>query len=295
MKILLIPTDFSETSEAAIDFGLQLAKQHGYDVILHHSVDFAHTYESMYMDTPNVQSFTNEVVEDCETRLENLLRSHRGGGLTITKSLTVGNMVQDLKKLVEVKEVDLMVMGTKGASGLKEFFVGSNTEKIVRIIDCPIISIPEKSQFNRVRKILVPVDLNELRPGFLRQISFFQQLFSAAVEFLWVKTPHSIENVELIMEEFNNVLSKYEISSSSFTIIREVFPDDGILEYAKDSESDMIAMATHARRGLAHLFSGSLTEDVMNHASIPLWSFKLDETEEKIDLNKFIDLHETAN
>lgn len=294
MKTILIPTDFSEISEAAVDFGLQLAQQHGYDVILHHSVDFVHTYDSMYMDAPNAHSFTQEVVQDSENRLENLLIKSRRDGITITKSLTVGNMIADMRKVIDSKEVDLVIMGTKGASGLKEFFVGSNTEKMVRSLDCPVISIPSKIDLKKIRKIMVPVDLAELRPGFLRQISFFQQLFSAAVEFVWVRTPHTIENAELINEEFNILLSEYEISSSSFTIVRDIFPDEGILRYAQDSDVDMLAMATHARRGLAHLFSGSLTEDVMNHSNIPLWSFKLDETEEAIDLGEFQGLHEDA-
>lgn len=285
MKTLLIPTDFSETSEAAVDFGLQLAEHHGYDVILHHTVDFVQTYDSMYMDAPNIHSLTEEVVEDCEVRLENLLRKCDRNILTISKSLTIGNMIADIRKVVGEREVDLIVMGTKGASGMKEFFVGSNTEKVVRLVDCPVISIPGSLKVADIRKILVPVDLREVRPSFLRQISKFQQLFSASVDFLWVKTPHTIENSDLVTEEFNALLGEYEIASSSFTIVHDVFPVEGILAYAKDTEADMIAMATHARRGLSHLFSGSLTEDVMNHTESPMWSFKLDKNEEKIDFD----------
>jgi len=257
MKTILIPTDFSETSEAAIDFGLQLAELHGYDIILQHSVDFVPTYEAMYIDAVNVRSFTQEVVDDCEVRLDNFLRKYNRGKVKVTKRLTVGNLLLDLKDIVKEGQIDLIVMGTRGASGLKEFFVGSNTEKVVRLVDCPVISIPKKTKFTGVRKILVPIDLRELRPKFLKKIS-------------------------------------KEIASSSFTIIRDVFPDEGILKYAKESNADIIAMATHARRGLAHLFSGSLTEDVLNHLNIPLWSFKLDETEDTIDLADFQEIKEMA-
>ncbi len=290
MKTLLVPTDFSEKSQAALEFGLQLAEKYDYDVIIHHTVDFINTYDNMYMDTPNVNSFTQDVVEDCEIKLEDLLKKYGQNGIKVSKSLTVGNMISDLKKVVKVREVDLIIIGTKGASGLKEFFVGSNTEKVVRLVNCPVISIPKISNFKDVRKILVPVDLRELRPGFLKQISRLQQIFSASIEFIWVQTPHTIENGDLITEEFNNMLSEYEIASSSFSIVRNVFPDEGILSYTKESRVDMIAMATHARRGLAHLFSGSLTEDVLNHLNVPMWSFKLEEKEEAIELDEFQDL-----
>ncbi|MCP4457390.1 MAG: universal stress protein [Cytophagales bacterium] len=294
MKTLLIPTDFSETSEAAIDFGMQLAERHGYDVILQHSVEFVPTYEAMYIDAINVRSFTQEIVEDCEIRLDNLVRKHNQSQVKVTKRLMVGSLISDLQSLVKVEQIDLIVMGTRGASGLKEFFVGSNTEKVVRLVNCPVISIPEKTKFKEVRKILVPVDMRELRPKFLNKISKFQQLFAASIEFIWVKTPHSIESSELVTDALNSLLSKYEIASSSFSIIRDIFPDEGIIKYSKESDADMIAMATHARRGLAHLFSGSLTEDVLNHLNIPLWSFKLDESEDIIDLVDFQDFQEMS-
>ncbi len=292
MKKLLIPVDFSETSEAAIHFGIQLAEKCGYHVMLHHSVDLVHAYESMYMDVPHVQTFTQQVVDDMEVKLENLFRLTRREGMIITKHLTTGTLVQDIKKLVDEHEVDLIVMGTKGASGLKEFFVGSNTEKVVRLVNCPVISVPSSADVRTIRKILVPIDLSEIRPSFLSQMAHFQRMFSAAVEFVWVKTPHDIENVELITEEVNNLLSQYEVASSSFTVIKDVFAQDGILNYAHITDADMIAMATHARRGLAHWFSGSLTEDVVNHARIPLWSLKIDEKEKTLNLEAFQNIHE---
>jgi nucleotide-binding universal stress UspA family protein len=287
MKKLLIPVDFSETSEAAIAFGIELAEKCHYHIMLHHSVDMMHSYESMYIDVPQAHSFTKQLLDDMEVKMENLWRRYKKDNLLITKHLTTGSLIQDIRSLVEDHEVDVIVMGTKGATGLKEFFIGSNTEKVVRLVDCPVISIPQKVELGAIRKIVVPVNLNEIRVGFLREISILQQLFSAAVELVWVKTPHDIENIELISEEVNNLLREYEIASSSFTVIKDVFPQDGILKYAQTSDADMIAMSTHARRGLAHWFSGSLTEDVVNHAKIPLWSLKVDENDKVINLESF--------
>jgi len=294
MKKLLIPVDFSDTSDAAVDFGLQLAEKCGYHVMLFHSVDFMHTYESMYMDAPHVQSFTQQVVKDMEVELDNLLRRCSRDNLSISKHLTTGGMLSDMRNIVAEEDVDLIVMGTKGASGIKEFFIGSTTEKIVRLIDKPIIAIPGNTKVDDIRKIMVPVALDEIRPSFLRQVSFFQQLFRAAIAFIWVKTPHNIENEDLLNEEFNNLISEYEIASSTFRIVRNVFPQDGIAIAAKEGEADMLAMATHARRGLSHLFSGSLTEEVINHVKLPLWALKIDEEEEPVNLDSYQDIKEIS-
>ncbi len=287
MKKLLIPVDFSDTSEAAVDFGAQLARRFGYTISLFHSIDLFGSYESMYADGPQIQSFTDRLTEDMEIRMANLKKRYQEDGLLINTYITCGSLIQDIRKIVREQDIDLIVMGTKGVSGLKEFFVGSNTEKVVRLVDLPVISIPQKTTLTDIRQIMVPVDLGEIRPSFLTEISLLQQLFSASVEFVWVKTPHDIENLELITEEFNTMLSDYEIASSSFTIKHDVFPQDGILAFANNSGVDMLAMATHSRRGLSHWFSGSMTEDVMNHCKLPVWSFKIQDEERPLNLESF--------
>ena len=102
---------------------------------------------------------------------------------------------------------------------------------------------------------------------------------------MWVRTPHNVENNEKVREELTRVVDSFGISDYSFAIVREVFPSDGILHYAKETGADMIGMATHARRGIAHFFSGSLTEDTINHVDIPVWTFKLDKKGERLKLS----------
>ncbi|MEM6831856.1 MAG: universal stress protein, partial [Bacteroidota bacterium] len=78
------------------------------------------------------------------------------------------------------------------------------------------------------------------------------------------------------IEEFSELIKAYGFKDASFTISNNVFPSDGILELAKEREVDLIAMATHARRGISHWLSGSITEDTVNHIDLPVWTFKLD-------------------
>ena len=106
------------------------------------------------------------------------------------------------------------------------------------------------------------------------------------MEFLWVETPHNIENSEVVSEEFNEVLKKYGFRDSSFTIVKNVFPSDGILSRVSDLGADMVAMATHSRRGISHWLSGSLTEDTVNHVHVPTWTFKLDKEAKNLKLIK---------
>ncbi|MEM9896666.1 MAG: universal stress protein, partial [Bacteroidota bacterium] len=130
----------------------------------------------------------------------------------------------------------------------------------------------------------VPIDLHEIQATFLHHVQQLQLYTESKLEFIWVKTPHTIENEEKVMEEVTTLLKKHGLSSFTFSIVNAFFPFDGILEYAASSQSDLVAMPTHARRGLSHLLSGSLTEDTVNHIDIPVWTFKLDKEEESLSL-----------
>jgi nucleotide-binding universal stress UspA family protein len=289
MKKLLIPVDFSVTSEAAVDFGLQLASAFGYEVMLHHALSMVKDDERYYRDSDDrlQQDVLDEkLTEKMEAKMDKLLQQWDVQGLTISNHLTKGALLDDLKELVKAHNVDLVVMGTRGATGLKELFVGSNTEKIVRHMHCPVIAVHSSVRVANVKRILVPVDLDHFTPSFLMEIADLQRLFRADVEFTWVKNPTHAESLELLVEEFENVLKTYEVKGT-FSIINDAIPHAGILTYADEIEADMIAMATHHRSGVAHLFLGSVTENVLNHTHLPLWTFSLNQAEEPIHLENF--------
>ncbi len=289
MKKLLIPIDFSETSEVALDFGLQLATTYGYEVMLHHALGMVKDDERYYRDSEDrlqQDVYDEKLTEKIEAKMEKLLLKRDTKNLSITKHLTKGALLDDLKDLVKTHGVDVVVMGTRGATGLKELFVGSNTEKIVRYMHCPVIAVHGQARVASIKRILVPVDLDNLTPSFLMEIAHLQRMFQAEVEFTWVQTPVHAESLDLLVEEFENVLKTYDVKGT-FSIIKDAIPHAGILTYADEIEADMIAMATHHRSGVAHLFLGSVTENVLNHTHLPLWTFSLNRAEEPVHLENF--------
>ncbi|NQZ77942.1 MAG: universal stress protein, partial [Ekhidna sp.] len=170
-------------------------------------------------------------------------------------------------------------------------FIGSNAEKIVRSAPCPVIAVPKAAKLRKVKRIMVPIDLKQIKKSFLAEVSKLQAKFDATVDFLWVKTPHNIENEERVIEELTEILAANGMANATLTVERSVFPSDAILWHADDIEADIIVMPTHARRGLSHWFSGSLTEDTVNHVNIPVWTFKLDKGEASVELESVRDAH----
>lgn len=284
MKKILVPTDFSAVSENAVRFAIDLAKKMGAEITLFNSVHVDYFQDYQYGYHAVLQSMVDEVQEAVEKRMDEFVQKFNTD-VKIEKRINSISMVAAVKDMVNEEAFDLVVIGTQGCSGVEELFIGSNTEKIVRHAACPVISVPSKAELKEVKKILIPIDLREIRASFLNQVAELQSMFNCELEFIWVKTPHNIENEENVGRELTGLFNDYGIENYKFFIVNNVFPTDGIFLEADETDADMVAMATHARRGISHWFSGSMTEDTVNHINIPVWSFRIDKSEKALKLD----------
>ncbi|MEO9871997.1 universal stress protein [Ekhidna sp.] len=290
MKKILVPVDFSDVSVKAAQFALDIAERNDAEVTLLNSVHFNYSVDYQFASFSAAKSLLEDVKDAMEEKMEKLVES-LDAKIKINTVVDSIYLVTAVKEMVNNQGYDLVVIGTSGCSGLEEVFIGSNTEKIVRHAPCPVISVPKESSLKKIEKIMVPIDIREIKDSFLKEVAKLQEKFDATFDFLWVKTPHNIENEEVVSKELSKIIASYGIKRSTLTIENSVFPSDGIIWHADDIKADMIAMATHARRGLSHWFSGSLTEDTVNHIDIPVWTFKLDKKEKPIVLNSVRNAH----
>ena len=164
-------------------------------------------------------------------------------------------------------------MGTHGASGWKEYFIGSNTEKIVRFSTAPVLAIRKSFELHQIKNIALPITLQLNQEEFVKRVKELQSFFSAKLHLLLVNTPYNLRRTAdemKLMEEFAN---NNKITNYTLNIRNDFYEHDGIINFAHEIKADMIAMATHGRRGLAHLVAGSVTEDVVNHVDCPIWTY----------------------
>ncbi|MBC6427260.1 MAG: universal stress protein [Ekhidna sp.] len=288
MKNILVPVDFSKVSEAAAWFAIKLAKENNASVkflnsaeissVYHYSADYHFPVDS------NAKLMIKEVMESIEHQMDRMVKEFDVEDVKVTGKVSPLGLLDSIKDEINESDIDLCVVGTTGSTGLEEFFIGSNTERIVRHVSCPVISIPQSISTDQIKKILVPLDLREIRSSFLKEVRILRKMFDCKLEFVWVKTPHNIENEDAVADELKGIFERFEIDNYSFFIVRSVFPSDGIFMEVENSKADMVAMATHARRGIAHWLSGSLTEDTVNHVHIPVWSFRINRPEKVIQL-----------
>jgi len=288
MKTILVPTDFSEQANNALDMAYEMAVIGNAELIILNVLDMpgGHAYApggasfnvmggpAMGGELDNV--YLVELHNKTKEKLENIIKEPKYKNIKLSYRLQVGNPYHNISEEIVENDVDLVVMGTKGASGMEEMLIGSNTEKVVRLAKCPVLTVKNKVGVNNVKKIVFASSFTEAEDHVIEELKKLQKLLSAELHLLKVNTPNNFETSRKIKQDVKNYIDKYDLQHASVNICNDVVEEDGIIYFAEEIDADLIAMATHGRTGFMHLLSGSIAEDVVNHAQRPVWtcSFK---------------------
>jgi nucleotide-binding universal stress UspA family protein len=109
----------------------------------------------------------------------------------------------------------------------------------------------------------------------MEKVTELQKFFHATLHVLYVNTPPNFMRDEESRAALNDFAKEYQLTDYTLNVRNDPFEEDGIVQFASETKADMIAMATHGRRGLAHLFGGSIAEEVLVHSAFPLWTYTL--------------------
>ena len=194
--------------------------------------------------------------------------------------------VQNYKQFHEIDSVaqefdcDLIVMGSHGSSGIKEVFVGSNTEKVVRTSEIPVLVIKNKVKEFKMDTVVFASNFDKEAIMVFRKAKKLFDVFGAKMKLVFINTPgdgfrSTKEMNEKILQFLLEAKLNQEFSVSDIATFNAYTVEDGVYGYSKSTNADAIAMPTHGRRGLAHFFSGSISEDLVNHSRLPVVTFKM--------------------
>ena len=286
MKRILVPTDFSEQAGYAMDLACQIAQKTKGEVIAMHVLDHTGLFDfsagsSAYplMGNPAGldldQKFLESLYENAEEKCTQFLKEHEKEGIKITKKIKIGSAFHYITEEINEHKTDLVIMGSKGSSGFEEVLIGSNTEKVVRHAKCPVLTVKTKMNIEDVNDIVFATNFKAEDSHVAEELKKLQEVFKAKLHLVRVNTPNSFDTNRRIMALADAFIKENNISNYTINIYSDKVEEDGIIFYAQDINADLIALATHGRSGLLHLLSGSIAEDVVNHAKRPVWTFRL--------------------
>ena len=278
MQKILVPVDFSEHSEYALEVAAAMAKHSGSEIVLLHMMGLSEAV--LTKDSSQEAAEAHYYMKLTRKRFGDFLDKDYLEGVKVQE------MVQNYKIFSEINEValevkaDLIVMGSHGTSGLSSIFVGSNTEKVVRTSEVPVLVVKKQRPDYRPHRVVYACDYKvEDISAYKESLAFFKP-WGVEVHLVYVNLPtehfKSSEEIEREKEMFFKVAHNGRKPADIKThVVSDYSVEGGIFYFASSIGADLIAMPTHGRKGMAHFFKGSIGEDVANRAEIPVITFKV--------------------
>lgn len=280
---LLIPTDDSDGAITGAKIGIALASKLGADVHILSVVDVP-------LDTSAIDDATLSAMESAAAnaveRVETLARES-DAQLEITTAVKRGTPFQTIREYAHRREIDAIAMGTKGRTGLDRVLLGSVTENVLRTARTPVLAVPPAADVTtvdeaRFDRILLPTDGSEGAAIATRWAIDFAERLGAMVETIFSidtsRFPEQREPGQLItaieergqdaLEGVRERATDAEVSVAASIVTGR--PAPVILKHATDNEIDLIVMGTHGRTGVGQWFLGSVTENVVRQAEVPV-------------------------
>ncbi|MCU0349989.1 MAG: universal stress protein [Flavobacterium sp.] len=274
MKKILVPTDFSKNAEYALKVAAQIAKKSNGEIIVLHMLELpmaGNDALSVSHEIPELMFFKNAAV----AKLDNILEAEYLEGIEVSKLIQFEMAFDGIIKTGEKNNVDLIVMGSHGASGFQEMFIGSNTEKVVRNSNVPVLVIKHEDENFSAEKFVFASDFSdEIKKPFEKVVAFATK-FGSHLHLVNINTPNNFKSTKVAQKTMDKFLEGFDLQNYSTHIYNDINVEKGILHFAKSINADLIGMSTHGRKGISHFFNGSISEDLVNHAKRPVITFKI--------------------
>lgn len=273
MKRILVPCDFSAPAQEAFRFAVRIAQQSNGEIHVLHILDITYLRgETSLADsyTFNV-NFIKEMEEEAEAKFNSMREKYAPLTLAVKYKHRVGSLVQDIENYVMAENMDLIIMGTHGTN--RESW-GSNTEKVVRNAIVPVMAV-RNAEEKEIKNIVCPLVPDHQQQAFAEQIKRLQEFFGSKLHLLWVNTPKTFKTDREAHADFEAYAKTFSLDNYSVNIRSAYNVEEGIIQFATEIEADLIAMGTHARKGLSRMVMGSIAEDTLNHTNFPMWTYTL--------------------
>lgn len=277
IKRILVPVDFTKTSEKAVAKAIIIAKTLNADIFLLHVLEY-NAYQ--FSVVPEKQLLFPSITE-LEKALAKKMDAMRTGIRKKYKinpeiNITTGRIDSEIIHFSKKKNIDLIIMGTHGASGYKELFIGSNSQRMVTLSDIPVLTIQKKIHKPGFNNILIPID-NSLHSREKVNIAMYMaKIFGAKIHILGLPSSNeksAINKFKIKIESVERVMKLHNLSYKT-SIAKGGSLATIAMNYADKSNCDLIVINTGHESQITGIFLGAFAQQIVNHAKIPVLSVK---------------------
>lgn len=281
IKKILVPTDFSDTAENALKQAITLAKKNKASIKLLHAVSQVYITGSE-LTVPTSKAFYDKIrktaLAQLKTTAANLAEKN---GVNISYEVKMGPIDEVIVTTANKEKFSIVIMGTHGASGLREFFIGSNAYKVVHNATCPIITV-QKNVRSGFKNIILPIRLGLHSRQKVDYVVELARIFNSTVHitgFTSDKNKDSRNKIKSYVKQVEKYLEELGIQYTSTAIFEDNFTKE-ILTYAKSRKADLIAIMNYNDFHFEQLITGPYAKQFVNHSDIPVLSVPVNVNDE---------------
>jgi nucleotide-binding universal stress UspA family protein len=276
MEKILIPCDFSDEATNAFRLAVEMAHATSAEIHAVHVIELPIMHEDVLTPLPSFdETLLKELSERGEEKFSALKAEYAKEHIHLETKIEYGPILSSLLDYQKDQKISLIVMGTKGSTGLEEVLIGSTAEKIVRHSACPVIVVKHYSNLADLKNIVFPNSMEEGQEDLVMHVKALQFALKAKLHLVWIDTSTKGSDHKVVKNRLEDFARRFMMTNYTVNVTSAKNKEVGVIDFTHQIKADMIAMGTHARKGLSHFFKGSITEDVVNHVDCPIWTYAI--------------------
>lgn len=273
-KRILVPTDFSKNALNAVRYALNLYKEIKCEFYFLNVFRLdSYSTDNLFIPEPGSAEYEAAKTRSEEefNKLLDILKLHHNNVKHSYHTISTFNFLEEaLKQIIAEKDIDLVVMGTQGATGAKGLIFGSNTVNTMeKIRECPVLAVPENIRFSSPKEIVFPTDYKSaFKRKELSYLIEISKMHDTVIRVLYVA-----KKVELNDEQLNNQKLLGDILGTlnhSFHTLSLKDVSDGLTSFVESRDSDMIAFINRKHFFFSSIFSKPMVKEIGYNAIVPI-------------------------
>ncbi|QMU26663.1 universal stress protein [Adhaeribacter radiodurans] len=268
MKTILVPTDFSETATNALQYAAAIASQVKGKLIIATIINLPVAPVLSEVINPSLVSLEEDYNKELSRLAENL-REKCNHQFEVETICQYGFLLADLNEIVKAEAVDLVVMGTKGATNLLDKLVGTNTSEYIKMATCPVLVIPSGATYTGIKNIAYASDFESEEKIVLQQLFGIAEPFQAQVAIVNVQTNYQLDIVP-DKEIIQDIKKNFPDKNFRFAQVQKSKVVAGLYEFIQENPVEVLAVAIQQQGVVEDLFHSSISKQLVQQTKLPL-------------------------
>ncbi len=274
MHYIIVPTDFSVKSYNALILAKSIARKTNASICLIHVIepipDKLTSVGELKGDVMD-DVYVVELVEKLTKELEAIKKANSDEELKIKTEIHVGDPTREIRHAIKRLNADMVIIGAKGITDAEEYFLGSISDKVIRSVPCPVITVKESMESHEFQNIVYATDLEEEHEPLINFIKQLQRLYGSTIHIVRINTPKDFENEIDTKVGLRKLVDKHNFTNYTMNSYGHEDKEYGIVYFADEKKADLIAMGVHEKSEFHRLVSGgSLASEVTDHTFRPI-------------------------